>query len=426
MQTRAFSGGLWHHRDFLRLWSAQTVSMFGSYITGTALPFTAVLVLDVTPLQMAFLAAAGIAPALIAGVAAGVWVDRLPRRPVMIVADLGRATLLLSVPVAWAMDALVIEHLYVVAFTTGVLTIAFDVAYQAYLPAIVERENLIEGNSKLAASSSVAEFSGFGISGWLVQLLNGPLAVLIDAVTFVISAGFVRSIRRPEPARPHVEARPGFIREARAGFATAARSPVLRSIGGATVLYSIGFGGFGAAFMLFVTKELGFQPGVLGLIFALGGLSSLAGALAAGRASSRLGVGPAMVAGVGLMGASMFCIPAATSAGVVGGMLLIAQQLGGDGAFTVYDVNEVSLRQSITQDEMLGRVNSIMRILADGSRLGGALLGGVLGEIVGLRFALVIAAGCTVASAVWLASSPVLAIRRTPVVAIPATTPAEA
>src|SRR5688572_13662707 len=164
--------GLWRHPDFVRLWSAQTISVFGSLITGTAIPFTAILVLDASPREVALLAAANHVPGLIFGVAAGVWVDRLRRRPVMIAADLGRAALVTTIPLAYAFDALTIGHLYAVALSAGMLTIFFDVAYQSYLPTLVSRDELVEGNSKLAATASVSEFAGFSVSGWLVQVFS--------------------------------------------------------------------------------------------------------------------------------------------------------------------------------------------------------------------------------------------------------------
>jgi MFS family permease len=207
--------GLWQHPDFVRLWAGQTISVFGSLITGTALPFTAILALDASAFEVGLLAASRTVPSLLIGPFAGVWADRLARRPLMIAADLARAVLLATIPLAYAFDALHIEQLYAVAFATGALTMIFDVAYQSYLPSLVTREELIEGNSKLQATSSVAEFGAFSLGGWLVQILSGPLAILIDAVTFVFSALFVRAIRAPEPAVAAVpaEGRPGVGRE---------------------------------------------------------------------------------------------------------------------------------------------------------------------------------------------------------------------
>ncbi|MBI2760720.1 MAG: MFS transporter, partial [Chloroflexi bacterium] len=180
--------GLWRSPDFLKLWAGETVSVFGSFIGGTALQFTAVLTLHATPLEMALLVAMSQAPALVAGLMAGVWIDRLRRRPILIAADVGRALLLVSIPLSYAAGVLRIEQLYTVAFLTGILTIFFDVAYQSYLPSLVKREELVEGNSRLSGSASAAEFSGFSLAGWMVQVLGGPIAILIDALSFVWSA----------------------------------------------------------------------------------------------------------------------------------------------------------------------------------------------------------------------------------------------
>src|SRR5207249_3437996 len=200
--------GLWRHPDFVKLWAGETISVFGSLIGRTALHFTAILVLDARPFEVAALLALGIVPELIFAPYVGVWVDRLRRRPIMIAADLGRATLLASIPLAYAFDALTMEQLYVVAFLTGILSICFEVAYQSYLPSLIKREELLEGNSKLKASDSAAEVGAFGAAGWLVQLFTGPVAILIDAVSFLFSAFYIRRITKTEsPPRPRRSAR---------------------------------------------------------------------------------------------------------------------------------------------------------------------------------------------------------------------------
>ncbi len=399
--------GLWQHPDFVRLWTAQTISVFGSLITGTALPFTAILALDASPLQVAFLAASNHVPGLIFAVAAGVWVDRLPRRPVMIVADLGRAALLVSIPITYAFDALTIWQLYVVALGAGVLTIFFDVAYQSYLPSLVSREELIEGNSKLAATASVSEFAGFSVSGWLVQVFSGPVAILVDAVSFVVSAGFLRTIRAPEPPRGAVEQRQSALTEAVEGMRAVMRDPLLRSLAGVTPLASFGIGMFFATYMIFVTRGLGFNPGVLGVIFGLGGISSLFGAVLAGAFARRYGIGVSMIAGIAMMGISMLFIPIAQGATAVAAGLLIAQQISGDGMYMVFDINATSLRQAIAPEQVLGRVNAFNRMLDLGFTLIGILIGGVIGQTIGLRPALYIGAGAMIAAAAWLFLSPV-------------------
>jgi len=404
--------GLWRNPDFVRLWAAQTVSVFGSLITRTAVPFTAILLLDASPLEVAFLTMCGVLPGVLVGLHVGVWVDRLPRRPVMIAADLGRFALLLTVPVAYWLDALRIEHLYAVALASGVLTMFFDVAYRTYLPAIVTREELMEGNAKLTASESVAEFSAFSVSGWLVQIFSGPAALLVDAVTFLFSALSLSAIRRPEPPHVRREEQASVREEALDGLRAVWRDGVLRSLAGATALWSLGLGMFGATYMLFVTRGLGFHPGVLGVIFGIGGLSALAGALLAERGARRWGAGPAMIAGLAGMGASMLFIPAAEGAGAVAAALLIAQQLFGDGMFTIYQVNDTTARQSIAPERALGRVNAFMRMLELGLTLAGLLAGGLIGEWLGLRAALTMGAAMTIAASAALVLSPVRGVMR--------------
>jgi predicted MFS family arabinose efflux permease len=280
--------------------------------------------------------------------------------------------------------------------------------------AAYKREELIEGNSKLAATSSVSEFAAFSTAGWLVQIFSGPAAILVDAVSFIISAIFVRSIRAPEPAPPPREEHAGFIAEASDGLGAVARDSVLRALGVAVPLSAFGSGMFFATYMLFVTRGLGFDPGVLGVIFGLGGISSLAGAVLAERAAVRFGAGPAMIAGLAMMGVSMLFIPLAQGATLLGAALLIAQQISGDGMFTIWDVNATSLRQAIAPERMLGRVNAFIRILELGAMLAGILLGGVIGETIGLRPALTLGACSMIAAAVWLSVSPVRRVRAAP------------
>lgn len=406
--------GLWRHRDFRRLWAAQTISVFGTMISGTALPFTAILALDASPFEVALLAACRIIPALALGPFAGVWLDRVRKRGVMMACDAGRAALLVTIPLAYLLDALTLEHLFAVALGVSAMSMVFDVAYRSYLPSLVTREELLEGNSKLTASSAAAEFGGFSVGGWLVQAVNGPFAIFIDALSFVWSGAFLRTIEQQEPAPVKPEERTSVRAEIGEGLSTVVRQPLLRAMAGSTALFSVGFGLFGATYMLFVTRELGFHPGVLGVIFGLGGLSSLAGAVVAERAASRIGVGMAMIVGLTMMGVSMFFVPAAQGATIAGASLLIAQQLFGDGGFTMQDVNYMSLRQAITPSHLLGRVNSFFYNLDLVAMLAGTLIGGVLGEIIGLRPTLVVGAALTLAAAAVLVASPIASLRRTP------------
>jgi MFS family permease len=402
--------GLWRHPDFVKLWAGQTISIFGSLIGRTALHFTAILVLDARPYEIALLLAMGIVPELIVAPVVGVWVDRLRRRPIMISADLGRAALLASIPATYAFDALTIEQLYIVAFLTGILTMWFGVAYQSYLPSLVQREELLEGNSKLTASDSVAEVGAFGAAGWLVQVFTGPIAILIDAVSFLFSAFFIGRINKTERPPEPKEERTGMLREAKEGIQTIRGNQFLEATIVSECLNHFAFGIFGAAFGLYVIRVLDFQPGVLGMIYAVGGVSSLVGALFAARAASRLGIGPAMVFGLAVIGASMLLVPLAPEGAILAAAFLIAQQFG-DGGFVVYSINEVTLRQTIAPDRLLGRVNAGFEICAHAVLLLGILAGGALGETLGLRGTLAIGAGAMLVAALWLAASPVRGLR---------------
>jgi len=405
---------LWRNRDFLKLWSGQTVSMFGSLITRTALPFTAILVLKASPFQMSLLLAADLVPGFVMGLVAGVWVDRLRRRPIMIGADLGRAVLLVSIPVAASLGLLHIGQLYAVALLTGSLTVFFDVAYRSYLPTLVRREQLVEANSRLTATASAAEVGAFGIGGWLVQLFSAPLAILIDSFSFLCSAVFVGLIRTSEPPPLPKTERKGLLPEIGEGLRVVLGDPFLRVMAGCAVAVELHFGVFGTLFLLYTSRELGFEPGLLGLIFAVGGLSSLLGASVAGPSARWLGIGRAMTLGLLLFSLAGLLAPFARGATVFAAVLLIAQQVFGDGAFTAYEVNQISLRQVIAPSQMLGRVNASMQFASLVATVIGSLVGGLLGEAVGLRSTLVIGACVTLPAVLWLMLSPLQTVEDQP------------
>ncbi len=222
-------GGLWRHPDFLKLWSAETISQVGSQVTGLALPLVAIITLDVSAFEVALLGVIEFAPFILISLPAGVWVDRLPRRPILIVGDLGRAALLATIPIAYAADALTIWQLYVVGFLFGVLTVFFDVAYQSYLPALVERDQLVDGNSKLEISRSGAQLAGPALAGVLIQALKAPLAILVDALSFLVSGLFVLAIRKQEDVPEREPGRSplhGHAWRAVGGRSLRARAPV--------------------------------------------------------------------------------------------------------------------------------------------------------------------------------------------------------
>jgi MFS family permease len=378
------------------------------------LPFVALLMLGAGPFEMAVLAAAAQAPGLVAGPLAGVWVDRLSRRPLLIAADLGRAALWLSVPAAAALGLLRIEHVYLVSFAGGLLALLFDVAYVAYLPAVVGRERLVDANAKLAASASVAEAGSFSVGGWIVQLAGAHTATVVDALTFLASALLLLGIREPgaPPARP--AQRSSVRTETIEGLNAMLRHPLLRTLAVSALLLGLQHGVIGAVILLFCTRDLGLSPGVIGLVFAVGGVTSLLGAAVAGRVVRRLGLGPTLTAAAAVAVLGTACVGLAGGPPVVAVALLIASQLVNDPAMAVFQVNEVSIRQAVTPDALQGRVTGAVRFVAVGAAVAGALVAGVLSDAAGVRAALVLGVILGCALAVWLACSPLRAIRTLP------------
>jgi MFS family permease len=403
---------IWRNRDFVRLWAASTVSVFGSLITRTALPFAAILVLGAGPLEIAAIRSFEIVGGLVVGLAAGAWVDRLRRRPVMIVADLGRALLLASIPAAALADALTISQLIVVAFLTSVLTTFHNVADSAYLPTLVERDQLIASNAALTASGSVAEFSAFSIGGFLVQLLTAPIAIAVDAVSFVVSALVIGSIRRPEPDLPGASERNPILAEIRDGLRPIARSPILAAIAGASSASHFLWGVFGSVYLIFATDELGLGPATIGVIAAVGGASSFIGAVLAERVSRRLGIGPAILLGViGFTLGNALTPLAPAGAIAVAIALLVAQQLIADGAGTIHEINEISLVQTVAPNRVLGRVNGSLEFLTHLWLLVGTIAGGLIGEALGLRAAMLVGILGGAAAIVFIWFSPIRSLR---------------
>ncbi len=399
---------LWRHPDFLKLWIGQTISVFGSQFTALALPLIAVVTLRATPADMGVLTAMQTAPFLLIGLFTGVWVDRLRRRPVLIAGDLGRAALLGLVPILALTGALRMTHLYVLSLLYGVLTVFFDVAYQAYLPSLVDRAQLVEGNTKLEASRSTAQVAGPGIAGVAIQALSAPLAIALDAVSFVISALFIGLIRCPE-AVPH-RAQSAMLAEVREGLGVVFGDPYLRAIAGCTGTSNF----FGAALwsilILYATRELQLTPAAIGLIFSVANVGALAGAVMAGAAARRFGIGRVIVGGALLIGLGGLPIALATprTAFVVLAFGWMIATLGSP----IYNINQVSLRQAIVPTHLQGRLNATMRFLVWGTMPLGGLLGGFLGQALGLRPAIGIAAAGGVTAFLWVLRSPVRHRRR--------------
>jgi MFS family permease len=411
-----FASPLWQNSAFVRVWSAATISIFGSLITRMALPFVAILVLGAGAFEVALVRSIDLLAALLFGLLVGAWVDRLRRRPVMVWADLGRAVLLVTIPIAAVGGWLTLAHLLLVSFLVAILSTFFDAADNAYLPSIVPRDELVRANGALAASGSAAEFTAFGISGFLVQLLSAPLALFIDAVSFVVSALLLGSIRRPEPPPPPKADREPVVHEIREGLAIIARDPIIRAFTLASMAMATLWGVFGAIWILFAIDELGLGAAAIGIIAGFGGLSSLVGATIAERVTRRLGVGRAAIASMLVATVGFALIPLAPAAmPVLAFGFLVGQQLIGDGAVTLYDVAETSVRQARVHDRALGRVAATVQVGSVGAQLAAALAAGLLAEVIGLRATAFLAPLGTLVAAGILVASPVRHLRDLPV-----------
>jgi hypothetical protein len=401
------SRSLYRHADFMKLWAGETISLFGTRIGSVAMSFAAVITLRATPFQMGLLSGAGYLPSVVFSLVTGAWVDRLRRRPIMILADLGRAAVLATVPLAAIYGVLTVRLLYLVVLLAALLDLLFDISYRTYLPSLVQREQLLDANAKLTASSSLAEVAGFSICGWLVQWITAPFAILIDAVSFLASAMAIAIISTPEPVPSGRRGQRALVGEIVAGGTTIRSDGRLRALAVVALV-----GGFfpslwNALYMLLVVDGLGFKPASLGMIFAVGGVSALLGALGARRASDWLGTGGAMVVGLVVGGFAMVLPPLARGAGASSVALLVAHQLIGDGALTIYFINSVTLVQTVTPHPVLGRVNASLRFLGHSSTLLGLLVGGLAGQLVGLRPTMLVGAAGVWLAAALLAASPI-------------------
>jgi MFS family permease len=409
-------GGLWRHPDFLKLWSAETISQLGTQISLLALPLVAIIVLESSPFEVALLGTIEFLPFLLISLPAGVWVDRLPRRPILIVGDLGRAMALASIPIAYALGVLSIYQLYAVGFVTGVLTVFFDVAYMSYLPALVDRERLVEGNSKLEISRSGAQIAGPGLAGAAIGAIGAPLAIILDAISFVGSAAFIFGIRKREP--PPVPAsdgsRPGqgMREEITAGLRYVLGHRYLRSIAACTGISNFFGNVLQSILLVYVVREIGLTPEVIGLVFALGNIGFLVGAVLADRISARFGVGPTIIGSALVFGPGALFVAVAPRELAVPFLVAFGLLIGFGGV--VYNVTQVSLRQAITPERMQGRMNATMRFVVWGTIPIGSLLGGALATIVGLHETIWIGAIGSLFAFVPLLFSPLRSLREMP------------
>lgn len=401
---------LWRDRDFLKLWAGQTISEVGSRITREGVPLTAVMLLHASPFTMGTLAALGGLATLLIAPLAGIAADRYRLRPILIASDLGRAVVISLIPIAAYHGALHLWTLYLVVGLAGILTVFFDVSYQSFTPSLVNRDRILEANSKLALSASTAEAIGPALSGSLIQILTAPIAMAIDAVSFLVSAASIAFIKKPEIHKPHVEHLPS-LNELTAGFRFILSHPILRPIALRDGTTSFFWGFYSALYVLYCIDELKFTPFLLGIIVTLGGISSFVGSSTIPSISRRFQPGTILIGATLIQGISNLLIPFAQP-GVTAILCMGGAQLLGDISFPVYNVQALTLRQSMTPPAVLGRVNGTMHLLFRGLIPIGALIGGSLAQYMGVRRTILASAIGILLASLWLIFSPVRALKR--------------
>ena len=413
-RPRFLAGGLWHHADFMKLWTGQSISEVGSQVSALAIPWIAAVGLHASPIAFSILGMLGFLPFILFALPAGVWVDRLRRRPILIGGDAARAVLLAIIPILWALGALHMWQLLVLQFVIGIFTVFFDVAYQSYLPALVEREDLIDGNAKIQLTASVAQVAGPSAAGALIAAVSAPYAIAIDAVSFVVSALFMLRIRKPEsvPERAEGAPKPKMWPEVKEGLRWVVGHPWLRAI--ATCTGTSNFFGtitFAIA-LLYFTRSLHLSAFEVGVVFGVGSVGSVVAALVANRLQHALGIGrailfPIVVAQIGLLAYPLaprsFPLP----------VLIAGNLLFGFGA-VAYNIAQVSLRQAITPERLQGRMNAAMRWIVWGTIPLGTMAGGGIATAWGLRAALWVGGIGSLFTFLPIALSSVRSIRELP------------
>jgi MFS family permease len=405
--------GLLRDHDYRGLFASTTVSQFGQQVTMLALPLVAVLALDASAFEVGLLFTFTTAAFLLVGLPAGAWVDRMRRRNILIVADLSRATLLFSIPVAWWLGVLTLWQLYAVALVTGIFTVFFDVAYQSYLPHLIGRKNLVEGNTKLEGVRSVSQVAGPGIAGQLIQILTAPVALLLDAIAMALSAIFVGRIRKREE-KPERQPDAHLRREVMEGLRFVLGHRLLRPIAACTAIANLSMAAFGAMEILFLARVLDLSEGTIGLVFMFGGVGGVVGFMVVQRVVTWLGQGPAIWVSIAVTAPFALLMPLAEP-GIrlwiaAAGMFVVSVGV------VVYNVTQVSFRQGVTPDNLLGRMNATMRFLVWGTLPIGGVIGGALGATLGARTALVVAATASALAFVPVFLSPLRSMRELPTV----------
>jgi MFS family permease len=407
---------LWRRSDYVRLWGAQGISAFGSQITLIALPLVAIITLQASAFEVAVLTAVEFLPFVFLGIPAGVWVDRMPRRPVLVLTDIGRGLSLLSIPLAYAAGSLTLIHLYGVALLNGAMTVFFTLAYQAYLPSLVERGHLVAANAAFEATDTAARLAGPGAAGGLVAVLSAPLAILADAASFFASGSLIFSIRHRDATATDLEApserRGGFWAEMRVGGRFALRDRYVRWILGMSAIVNVGFNMAWAILLVYAVRELHISAGIVGLLLSAGEVGGLLGAMTAIRLTRWLGVGPVIIGSTSLFGPALLIL--ATAPESLPYPSLVLGWAVSSFASVLYNSTTVGLRQARVPSRLQGRVVGFNRTIIWGVSPLGALIGGGLATGVGLRFAMLAGGLIALVAIVPALLSPLRSLRDLP------------
>lgn len=408
------TGGLWRHADFLKYWFSQSVSRGGVQIATLALPLTAIHLFDASASELGVLNAALFAPYLLVTLAVGVLIDRSRRRPLLITADAGRV-LALAVAAGLGLAGLLeLHHLYVIAFAMGVCAVLFDISGTAYLPSLIGRDRLLDGNSKLQATIVVTQAGGPAVGGGLVQVIAAPLTLAVSAVASVVSVASMLLIRtREEPPERPAERRRVFG-EIAESLRFIAGDRYLRFLTIRSGVNNLFFIARNTVLPLFVLQTLDLGSAVLGLVLGVGAVGALVGTVLAKPMVRRLGPGRTIAIGYGVASAVQLLLPLATRPPALALSLMIPMFFIAGCFMTVGNTNVATLQQMLIPKRLLGRAVAGMRTVTWGSMPIGALIGGFLGSTVGIREALIATATGFCLSALWIALSPIAKLRTMP------------
>ena len=399
--------------DFVRLWTGFTIAAVGSQVTVLALPLTAVLVLGASATETGLLVAFRMAPSLVVGLFIGAWVDRLPRRPILVGSDIGSAIVIGSIPLAAALGRLGLVQLYAVAFLAGVFAVSTELARAALVPSLVGRPRLVAANSRLQASSAVAQVAGPSLGGILVQALTAPTAMLFDAASFIVSAAFLGRIRVREAVRPREPGR-SIWHEISEGLRWMRHHEIVFRSVIAIALANIEWFAVQAIIVVYATRELDLSPALLGLSLAAIGPLSLLGAALAGPLTRRWGLGPVMIAALFLESLSRLVLPFAAGPPLEAAAILMTSQALLGLTVPLWTISSVSLQQAVIPERLLGRVSAATRFVAFGVAPPSAFAAGLLADHFGLRQTLFASGVVAVAAFLYLLASPVRSFRHPP------------